>query len=75
MLLKVKKVDHGVETEDKTVYKIEMEGGSEFVDVKLTIKSELKSEIENIVPMQYGEQRNIDLSLVNRTLDEYHKGD
>jgi len=73
MILEVTKATTVEKEQDETEYQVEMKGKSPtgFADVKLNLKSPLKSEIEKFVPFAVGEQRHISFDLLNRTLDEY----
>lgn len=72
-LLKVKTVQEK-ETDKGREYTVVLEGCNDYVDVKVTLKSGLKGEIENLVPMNVGESRYMDLRMVNKTLDEFAGG-
>jgi hypothetical protein len=41
------------------------------LNIKVTLKSNYKTEIEKFVPFAVGEQRSVQFDLLNRTLDEY----
>jgi hypothetical protein len=59
--------------DDETEYQVEMKGSSpgKLTNIKVTLKSNYKTEIEKFVPFAVGEQRAIQFDLLNRTLDEY----
>lgn len=70
ILLKVKKV--GEEITDKgRKYKVELEGCNDYIDVKVTLKSDFQYELKRMVPLTVGESRYMDLETVNKTLNDF----
>jgi hypothetical protein len=73
MILEVTKATTTEKEDDETEYQVEMKGSSpgKLTNIKVTLKSNYKTEIEKFVPFAVGEQRAIQFDLLNRTLDEY----
>jgi hypothetical protein len=72
MILEVTKATTTEKEDDETEYQVEMKGSSPGkLNIKVTLKSNYKTEIEKFVPFAVGEQRSVQFDLLNRTLDEY----
>lgn len=71
--VKVTKVNTAEKEDNVTEYSIVLKGTYNMIEVSITLKSLIKEDLEDIVPLKVDEQRKLSLQPINKTLDQYHE--